>query len=239
MAAGKSRSHHRITVASLCCDADEANSAFPAWIKDHQSYGLKASSTSHAAPTRATCYRLECRGLAATLSLPLSVHSEYRNGFGLATQTFLSSHLDTTKALGSAYDVIGPRSVTVPPSSTPLTTAGRGQVLHTCHDVNLRVQHPTQIAFTESSQRVPRLPRPSYTDEQRSFIMYYRIIGELSWPEIESEFASFFNLRTKDGLTSVYYRIRKTWAMNKVSDTDTSSMSDRSIVESKSSRFTR
>jgi hypothetical protein len=178
--AGERRSHRTITVASLCCEVDEANSAFTASTKGHQSYGLKASSTSDAALTRATCYRLERPGLAATLPLPQSVHSEHRNGFGLATQTFLSSRFDTTKALGSAYDVIGSRNMSVPPSSAPPVTADRDQVLHTRHNVNLQIQPPTQIAFTESSQRVPRLPRPSYTEEQRFFIMYHRIIRELS-----------------------------------------------------------
>jgi hypothetical protein len=69
--------------------------------------------------------------------------------------------------------------------------------------------------------------------------MYYRIIRELSWLEIQNEFKRFFNLRTKDGLTSVYYRIRKTWSMDKVLGTETSAMSARDVVESKASNFSR
>jgi len=69
--------------------------------------------------------------------------------------------------------------------------------------------------------------------------MYYRIVRELSWPEIEVEFASFFDLRTKDALTSVYYRIRKMWGMEKVLGTDLRTTSERSRVESEASRFSR
>ena len=36
--------------------------------------------------------------------------------------------------------------------------------------------------------------------------MYYHIVREHSWSEIEVEFASFLDPRTKDAITSVYYR---------------------------------
>jgi hypothetical protein len=75
MAAGEHRSPYKITVASLCCDAVKANSAFTASTEDHRFYGLKASSTSHAASTRAKRHQLECPGLSVTLPLPLSAHS--------------------------------------------------------------------------------------------------------------------------------------------------------------------
>ena len=69
--------------------------------------------------------------------------------------------------------------------------------------------------------------------------MYYRTVREYSWSEIEVEFASFFDLRTKDAITSVYYRTRKTWGMDKVLDTDLHSTGDRNIIESEASRFSR
>jgi len=69
--------------------------------------------------------------------------------------------------------------------------------------------------------------------------MYYRILQEHSWPEIEDEFARLFNLRTTDALTSVYYRIRKMWGMEKVLGTDLRTTSERSRVESEASRFSR
>jgi hypothetical protein len=69
--------------------------------------------------------------------------------------------------------------------------------------------------------------------------MYYRIVWEHSWLEIEGEFATLFNLRTKGALASVYYRIRKMWGMEKILGTDLRTTSERSRVESEASRFSR
>lgn len=46
--------------------------------------------------------------------------------------------------------------------------------------------------------------------------MYTRIVRDLSWPEIEDEFYRFFGSRSKGGLTSVYYRVRRDWGMLEV-----------------------
>ncbi|CAK3998744.1 Hypothetical predicted protein [Lecanosticta acicola] len=37
-----------------------------------------------------------------------------------------------------------------------------------------------------------------------------------SWPEVEEQFAEIFGQRTKGGLTSVYYRVRKDWGLAEV-----------------------
>jgi hypothetical protein len=88
-------------------------------------------------------------------------------------------------------------------------------------------------------KRVLRAARPSYTEEQKFFIMYHRIIRELSWPEIEDKFVSHFDVRSGDGLTSVYYRTRKNWGMQEVSKTQSASFSDRTIVEARANHFSR
>ena len=46
--------------------------------------------------------------------------------------------------------------------------------------------------------------------------MYARIIKRMDWSEIEYEFARIFGQRTKGGLTSVYYRLRKLWGLEDV-----------------------
>lgn len=114
------------------------------------------------------------------------------------------------------------------------------------HSINHNVSPPhpgyphSHHAGAETLARIPRPARPSYSEEQKFFIMFYRIIKELSWPEIEDKFAHFFNLRTKDGLTSVYYRIRKTWGMEEVLKTGPDgSMGDRRKVEDKAAHFSR
>ena len=137
MVPGERRGHRKITVASLCCDADEADSALTAWTEDHQSCELKASFTSHANPTRANHHQFERPGLAVTLPLPLPLplpaHSRYDNGFGLATQPSPSSYFDTTEILGAACDVIDSTSGSVLQSNKSVY-----------HDADLRVQATTQ-----------------------------------------------------------------------------------------------
>lgn len=46
--------------------------------------------------------------------------------------------------------------------------------------------------------------------------MYARIMKDHSWPEIEDQFADIFGQRSKGGLTSVYYRVRKDWGLSEV-----------------------
>lgn len=81
-----------------------------------------------------------------------------------------------------------------------------------------------------------RPARPSYSEEQKFCIMYYRVIKKLSWCEIEDKFTTFFDLRTKNGIISVYYRIRKNWKMKDVLKLKTGDAElDRKIVEEKAS----
>ncbi|CZT15164.1 uncharacterized protein RCC_01053 [Ramularia collo-cygni] len=69
---------------------------------------------------------------------------------------------------------------------------------------------------TDPMSRRPRAPRPLYSEEQKFFIMYARIMRDQSWPEIEDRFAEIFGQRSKGGLTSVYYRARKDWGLAEV-----------------------
>ncbi|WPH02955.1 Hypothetical protein R9X50_00582700 [Acrodontium crateriforme] len=97
-------------------------------------------------------------------------------------------------------------------------------------------------AVARSNSNTPRAPRPSYSEEQKFYIMYARIIRDWSWPEIEANFTRIFdgrsderseqlggtqqqraanhaaqrNERSKGGLTSVYYRIRRSWGLEEV-----------------------
>lgn len=99
----------------------------------------------------------------------------------------------------------------------------------------------SSYAAASSSSNTPRAPRPSYSEEQKFYIMYARIIRDWSWPEIEANFTRIFdgrsderggqsgtqqqraanhaaqrNERSKGGLTSVYYRIRRSWGLEEV-----------------------
>jgi hypothetical protein len=92
---------------------------------------------------------------------------------------------------------------------------------------------------TQSPQRVPRAARPPYTEEQKFFIMYQRIIGELSWLDVKVKFEDHFDARSGDGLTSVYYRVRKDWGMGTVLETQSGFSSDRTIVETRANQFSK
>ncbi|KAI7466221.1 hypothetical protein KC351_g14620 [Hortaea werneckii] len=72
--------------------------------------------------------------------------------------------------------------------------------------------------------------------------MFARIIRGRSWPEIEQDFARLFgprvSQRSKGGLTSVYYRVRKDWGLEDVLQTDTTSTAhDRQVVDLRARRF--
>ena len=104
------------------------------------------------------------------------------------------------------------------------------------HDQDYQRTH--LLTMAKPFARIARPARPPYSDEQKFFIMYYRVIKELSWPKLEDKFANFFNLRTRDGLTSVYYRIRKNWGMEDVLKTSRDgSRDDRGKVESKAAHL--
>ncbi|KAK5135493.1 hypothetical protein LTR08_005128 [Meristemomyces frigidus] len=95
---------------------------------------------------------------------------------------------------------------------------------------------------TPDSMRTPRPSRPSYGEEQKFFIMYLRIIKDKSWPDIEDRFTQVFGQRStqrsKGGLTSVYYRIRKGWGLEEVLKTGSETLaSDKLAVHRRAGNF--
>jgi hypothetical protein len=55
--------------------------------------------------------------------------------------------------------------------------------------------HSNALASKSSS----REPRPSYTEEQKFFIMWARVVQEKGWTDIEDEFTRIFNQRVSRG----------------------------------------
>jgi hypothetical protein len=100
----------------------------------------------------------------------------------------------------------------------------RTQYRHDC-----RPQPAQSSMLTEPLTRVSRPARPSYDEEQKFFIMYYRVIRGFSWPKVEDKFAYFFNLRT-----------RKNWGVEEVLETGlNSSLGDCDEAETKATHFSR
>ncbi|KAK5701272.1 hypothetical protein LTR17_022729 [Elasticomyces elasticus] len=80
---------------------------------------------------------------------------------------------------------------------------------------------PSSTTSETSDAMSTRAPRPSYSEEQRFFIMYTRVVLCWSWQDIELGYARLFGqeavgLRSRGGLTSVYYRIRRRWGLEEV-----------------------
>ncbi|GAB7360136.1 hypothetical protein MBLNU230_g7899t1 [Neophaeotheca triangularis] len=118
-----------------------------------------------------------------------------------------------------------------------------------CHQINPHPHHHhhqhnhsnnnnSSSSSSINSRKMPRPPRPSYNEEQRFCIMYLRIVRDKSWPEIEDKFAELFNTRSKGGLTSVYYRIRKSWGLKDVLRSGPDKFdSDRRVVIRRATNF--
>jgi hypothetical protein len=105
---------------------------------------------------------------------------------------------------------------------------------HRCHNY-----HPQVYNMAGVPTREPRSAKPSYNEEQKFFIMYYRTVKQLSWPEIEDKFAQIFYLRSQDGLTSAYYSIRGSWGMEQVLKNQARPEDDLVTIRRKADRFSR
>jgi len=210
----------RITVASLCCNADEENPAMTATTETKN------------------FHQLECSTSAAFFPSPHSLHSQDCNSLAYATQAAFCCSPNAAKLRADEQDEADSRNATVSLSSTPPFMTG-GDMIMCLHPNAVRIQSTTRTAYTESSQCVRRPARPSYTEEQKFFIVYYRLIRKFSWREIGVQYAEFFNSRNEDGLTSVYYRTRDDWGMGLVRESEIASESDRGIVEERASNFSK
>jgi hypothetical protein len=241
---GVLQSDRRITIESLCSEADNV---------DH---------TSDEALAQVTRPQLGRSQTTVDRPAPRPVVSQQRSGLALPTRHFQVSRSDTVRNHVGAYAATDSTNMMGCPIRAaedaiiinmgsdphfdeswsmvvPPTSSGSGNVLRINHVVDDQVRPTEQASSDKPLQRVRRSARPAYTEEQKFFIMYYRIIQELSWPEIEDKFAVFFDLRTKDGLTSVYYRLRKNWGMEEVLKANSSTADDRGKVEKRSCRFER
>jgi hypothetical protein len=105
---------------------------------------------------------------------------------------------------------------------------------HRCHNY-----HPQVYNTAEIPTREPRSARSPYNEEQKFFIMYYRTVKQLSWPDIEDKSARLFNLCSKDGLTNAYNCIRGSWSMEQVLKNQARPEDDLGTIERKADGFSR
>jgi hypothetical protein len=147
-----------------------------------------------------------------------------------------SVHASNGETESCGYDSSSPSSMLFTGFPIPSSSHGHpGSHCHRrCHNRPIRT-----CKLAGAPAREPRLARPSYNEEQKFFIMHHRIVKKLSWPEVENEFARYFKLRSKDGLTSVYYRIRSSWGMGQILKNQSRSEDDRGVIEGKADHFSR
>ncbi|KAF1821905.1 uncharacterized protein K489DRAFT_228125 [Dissoconium aciculare CBS 342.82] len=102
---------------------------------------------------------------------------------------------------------------------------------------------PQHHRYSHQSKQ-PRAPRPTYTDEQKFFIMYARIVCGYQWTTIKAHFENLWEAenryapRTEEGLTSVYYRVRAEWGLKPV-QAGPASEHDRAVVHGRATYFSR
>jgi len=135
----------------------------------------------------------------------------------------------TSKCFGS-YVPLNDRLTFKHPNVVDLSTARTDEA-------NVHPQHHRHYDALGQQRTRSRAPRPPYSKEQKFFIMYCRIVRNAQWHDIEDWFTTFFGLRTKSGLTSVYYRIRRAWNMKEITSTGSSTLeSDRDKVIAKANQ---
>jgi hypothetical protein len=231
-ALGECQSDCKITVASLCCDSGQAKSTPSEPTGQRHLHESETRSSPDMVPIWAQDHH-HPRRLDATFDRPCSLvaHSSGFHDSGLATQLSRVSRSDTINSSAKIpYRLDDHEGVAV--SLPPTPSCSKAIYRH-------RGAEPRVPASTQSPRQAPRPPRLPYTEEQKFFIMYHRIIKELSWPEIKDGYASFFDSRSEDGLTSVYYRIRDSWDMGDMLKSNSDSVGERSKVEARANHFSR
>lgn len=267
VALGERQSDCKITVASLCCDSVQAKITSSEHRQRHLHESETRSSPDVVLIwTRGP--QFGCLDTTVTCPSLFSARSSSLDGSALVTQLHCVARSNTTNdsngtfnvisitegglphldkrldnicngntSIGQRHDGFGEMAAAVP--STLFTPPGVTKAIGTHHRAGFPVQSMAQPFPTQSPRCTFRTTRTAYTEEQKFFIMYNRIIKELSWPEIEDKFEDRFDSRSGNGLTSVYYRGRKDWGMGKVLKTKAGSSSDRIKLEARATYFSK
>jgi hypothetical protein len=238
----------RTSIAFLLNDQDKAE---PIDIDGTQEYCDSVSMLSqmpiaHSSPCIPTCDQTEMDNTLFDTTLaqpdlphhPYGYYSPQAHSFerDIETSSPSSGHTSSSGSESFGYDPVSlnndwSTSFHQPPSSVDRLEP---YYRHRCHNY-----HPQIYNTAEIPTREPRSARPPYNEEQKFFIMYYRTVEQLSWPDMEDKFAQLFNLRSKDGLTSAYYRIRGSWGMEQVLKNQARPEDDLDTIERKADLFSR
>lgn len=136
-----------------------------------------------------------------------------------------------------AHNPVTPSGALQQTGATPLTTPLKLGIASVSDDKSGQSYQPFHVLSPHNSATMEPVPprsrpsRPPYSNPQKFFIMYTRVVRELPWQEIKRKFNSFFHTnRTHGGLTCEYYRTRQEYGMKKVASSDVRMEEDRGIV---------
>jgi hypothetical protein len=163
---------------------------------------------AHSGPRIPTCDQIEMAEMlfntnSAHLDLPYCPYGHYPSQARSVESTIdisspSSGHASSSWAERFGYRPISPGNDSPTSPCEPSSSVDRSEPYyrHCCHD------HHAQVYISAAvPTRKPRSARLSYNEEQKFFIMCFRIVKQLSWPEIEDRFAQLFHLRSKGGLS--------------------------------------
>lgn len=143
-----------------------------------------------------------------------------------------------------AHNPIAPGEALQHTGATSLTMPLQCGIASVSDDKSGQLYHPFHVLFPLDSANAEPVPpkgrpsRPPYSTLMKFFIMYMRVVRELSWQEIKRKFNSFFcTNRTLGGLTCEYYRTRQEYGMKKVASPDYRMEEDRDIIKYKSTIY--
>jgi hypothetical protein len=199
----------KITVASLCHANEGTITTSTEATEQRHLYDYSTPSPPDVIPICAQGHHFERLDTTTTLPSLLPARLSSLDGYELVTQLQCVGRLDIADDSNGISNVIDTTDGALPHVNETIehlskvhtstvqhcngsgktivsnllassTMPGSTNAIHTYHEAGLRVQSMAQPTPTQSPQRVPRAARPPYTEEQKFFIVYQRIIGELS-----------------------------------------------------------
>ena len=143
-----------------------------------------------------------------------------------------------------AHSPVAPSGALQQTGVMPLTTPLKCGITSVSDDKSSQSYQPFHVLSPPNNATMEPVPpksrpsRPPYSNPEKFFIIYMRVMRKLSWQEIKRKFNSFFcTNRTLGGLTCEYYRTRQEYGMEEVASSDDRMEGDRDIVKEKSTIY--
>lgn len=230
MASHLKHGYTSITVASLCCDVNDPTSMTTEPTKADDASGSRSLLVPKAVPILAQPpYSERCYAAPTLGPIPCS-HTECLHLWDCSTQfdsvelsdradDFRGTYDSGSDEIGSTGMAMDTRTITEHSKQhrNSISSAAHFASKAFCHHkADFQVSLGARLTPIDLQKHIPLLEVFGYTQAQKIFIMYYRVVVELSWQEIMDKFERAYGARPKDSLRRVYYRTREEWGLGKV-----------------------